>query len=155
MYIVFGKGHFFELFANFGFFFQPRCLAVAFSETFFDENRLFWTFCWPKIVIFAKKRKKIELFFRIFPFFFFLGPAGPGDLTSGFNLSGGCFGTDIVQKWTKWSQIGLHGLKFGQIFAKCQCALFLLRQMHKKLKHIFRNSNIIKCHKKQLYILRL
>ena len=27
-----------------------------------------------------------------------------------FSLSGGCFGTDIIQKCTKWSQIGVHGL---------------------------------------------
>ena len=40
-----------------------------------------------------------------------------------FSLSGGCFGTDI-QKCTKWSQIGVHGLKVGQIFAKFQCAFF-------------------------------
>jgi hypothetical protein len=30
---------------------------------------------------------------------------------SDFNLSVGCFGTDIIQKCTKWSQIGVHGLK--------------------------------------------
>ena len=28
-----------------------------------------------------------------------------------FNLSVGCSGTDIIQKCTKWSQIGVHGLK--------------------------------------------
>ena len=42
-----------------------------------------------------------------------------------FHLSPGCFGTDIIQKCTKWSQIGVHGLKSGQIFAKFQCASFL------------------------------
>ncbi len=45
-----------------------------------------------------------------------------------FNLSPGCFGTDIIQKCTKWSQIGVHGLKIGQIFAKFQCASFLVRK---------------------------
>ena len=41
-----------------------------------------------------------------------------------FSLSGGCFGTDIIQKYTKWFQIGVHRLKIGQIFAKCQCIFF-------------------------------
>ena len=27
-----------------------------------------------------------------------------------FNLSGGCFGTDIIKKCKKWSQIGVHRL---------------------------------------------
>ena len=48
-----------------------------------------------------------------------------------FSLSAGCFGTDIIQKCTKWSQIGAHGLKIGQIFAKCQCASFLIRNIWK------------------------
>ena len=43
-----------------------------------------------------------------------------------FSLSGVCFGTDIIQKYTKWFQIGVHGLKIGQIFSKLQCALFLI-----------------------------
>ncbi len=51
-----------------------------------------------------------------------------GDFVS---LSVGCFGTDIIQKCTKWSQIGVHGLKIGQIFAKFQCASFLIRTMWK------------------------
>ena len=33
-------------------------------------------------------------------------------LFSDFNLSGGCFGTDIIQNCTKWSNIGVHGLNF-------------------------------------------
>ena len=33
-----------------------------------------------------------------------------GSTFSDFNLSVGCFGTDIFQKYTKWSQIGVHGL---------------------------------------------
>ena len=41
--------------------------------------------------------------------------------SSDFSLSVGCFGTDIIQKSTKWFQIGVHGLKFGQIFTKLQC----------------------------------
>ena len=28
-----------------------------------------------------------------------------------FSLSGACFGTDITPKCTKWSQIGVHGVK--------------------------------------------
>ena len=45
-------------------------------------------------------------------------------LHADFNLSGGRFGTDIIQKCPKWSQIGVHGLIFGQIFAKFQRASF-------------------------------
>ena len=45
---------------------------------------------------------------------------------SDFSLSGDCFGTDIIQKCTKWFQIGVHGLKIGQIFAKFQCVSFLI-----------------------------
>ena len=52
-----------------------------------------------------------------------------------FNLSGGCFGTDIIQKCTKWSQIGVHGLKICQIFAKFQCASFPIRKNVKKWKY--------------------
>ena len=47
---------------------------------------------------------------------------------SDFNISGGCFGTDIIPKCTKWSQIGVHGLIIGQIFAKFKCASFLIRK---------------------------
>jgi hypothetical protein len=46
-------------------------------------------------------------------------PGWQGEINlSDFNLSGGCFGTDIIQNCTKWSQIGVHGLKIGQIFPK-------------------------------------
>ena len=44
-----------------------------------------------------------------------------------FNLSAGCFGIDIIPKWTKWSQMGVHGLRIGQIFAKIQCTSFWVR----------------------------
>ena len=39
-------------------------------------------------------------------------------------LKRGLFWYDIIQKCTKWCQIGVHGLKIGQIFAKFQCAFF-------------------------------
>ena len=42
-------------------------------------------------------------------------------------LKPGLFWYGIIQKCTKWSQIGVHGLKIGQIFAKLQCASFLIR----------------------------
>ena len=45
---------------------------------------------------------------------------------SDFNLSGGCFGTNIIQNCTKWPNIGVHVLSFGPIFAKFQSAPFLL-----------------------------
>ena len=47
---------------------------------------------------------------------------------SDFKLSPGCFGTDIIQKCTKWSQIGVHRLKIWQIFAKFQCVSFSIRK---------------------------
>ena len=40
-----------------------------------------------------------------------------------FHLSPGCFCTDIPKR-TKWFQMGVHGLKIGQIFTKCQGACF-------------------------------
>ena len=46
--------------------------------------------------------------------------------TKDFSLSPGCFGTDIIQKCTKWCQMGVHGLKLGQIFAKFRCESFLV-----------------------------
>ena len=49
-------------------------------------------------------------------------------------LKRGCSGTDIIQKCTKWSQIGVHGLRIGQISAKFQCAYFLIQQNVKKYK---------------------
>ena len=52
-------------------------------------------------------------------------------LIADFNLSGGCFGTDIVQNYTKCSNIEAHGLIFWPIFAKFQCAFCLLRKMKK------------------------
>ena len=52
-----------------------------------------------------------------------------------FNLSVGCFGTDIIQKCTKWSQIGVHGLKIWPIFAKFQCASFLIRKNVEKWQY--------------------
>ena len=45
-----------------------------------------------------------------------------------FSLSGGCFGTDIIKNCTKLSNIGVHGLIFWPIFAKFQCASFLIRK---------------------------
>ena len=54
---------------------------------------------------------------------------------SDFNLSGGCFGTDIIQKWTKWFQIGVHGLIVGPIFAKFQCASFSHGKTSNKLQY--------------------
>ena len=53
-----------------------------------------------------------------------------------FYLSPGCFGTDIIQKCTKWSQIGIHGLKIRQIFSKCACVSFLVQKKPKRLKNV-------------------
>ena len=49
-----------------------------------------------------------------------------------FNLSGGCFGTEIIQNYTKWSNIGVHGLSFGPIEAEFQGASFLIRKNAEK-----------------------
>ena len=45
-----------------------------------------------------------------------------------FNLSGGCFGTEIIKNCTKWSNIGVHGLRLGPIKAEFQCASFLIQK---------------------------
>ena len=45
------------------------------------------------------------------------------------------FGTDITQKCAKWSQIGVHGLKMWQIFAKFQCASFSIRTNVEKMQY--------------------
>ena len=42
-----------------------------------------------------------------------------------FNLSGGCFGTDIIQNCTKLSNIVVPELMFGPIFAKFHCAFVM------------------------------
>ena len=54
---------------------------------------------------------------------------------SNFNLSEGCFGTDIIQNCTKWSDIIIHGLSFRPIFAKFHCASFLLWKNEEKWHH--------------------
>ena len=45
-----------------------------------------------------------------------------------FNLSGGCFGTEIIKNCTKWSNIAVHGLSFGPIEAEFQGASFLIQK---------------------------
>jgi len=45
-----------------------------------------------------------------------------------FNLSGGCFGTEIIKNGTKWSNIGVHGLSIGPIEAEFQGASFLIQK---------------------------
>ena len=49
-----------------------------------------------------------------------------------FNLSGGCFGTEIIQNATKWSNIGVHGLSIGPIEAEFQGASFLIQKNAEK-----------------------
>ena len=46
----------------------------------------------------------------------------PPNHYSDFNLSGGCFGTEIIQNCTKWSNIEVHGLRLGPIEAEFQGA---------------------------------
>ena len=53
-------------------------------------------------------------------------------LLSDFNLSGGCFGTEIIQNCMKWSNIGVHGLRLGPIEAEFQGASFLIQQNAEK-----------------------
>ena len=45
-----------------------------------------------------------------------------------FNLSGGCFGTEIIQNCTNWSNIGVHCLRLGPIEAEFQGASFLVQK---------------------------
>ena len=45
-----------------------------------------------------------------------------------FKFRVGYFGRDIIQKCTKWSQMGIHGLIFRQIFAKCKGASSSIRK---------------------------
>ena len=65
---------------------------------------------------------------------------GPSDVLiiqyTDSNLSPGCFGTDIIQTWTKWSQMRFHGL-----FAKFQYASFLVRTNQEKTQEML---NILK-----------
>ena len=56
-------------------------------------------------------------------------------LNPDFISSEGCFGTDIIQKCTKWFQIGVHGLIFWPIIAKCQCARFFMRKKVKQWQY--------------------
>ena len=51
--------------------------------------------------------------------------------------------TCIIQKCTKWSQMGVQGLKVGQIFANFQWAFFLIRTNRKKKRK--QMVNILKC----------
>ena len=59
-------------------------------------------------------------------------------VSSDFNLSDCCFGTDIIQKYTKWAQIGVHGLKIEPIFAKFQCESCLVRKKSPKRNKMIR-----------------
>ena len=51
---------------------------------------------------------------------------------SDFNLSGCCFGTEIIQNCTKWLNIGVHGLRLGPIEAEFQGASFLIEKNAEK-----------------------
>ena len=52
---------------------------------------------------------------------------------AGFSLSGGCFGTDIIQSCTKWSNMGVRGLSYGPFVATLRCASFLIRTNEEQL----------------------
>ena len=67
------------------------------------------------------------------------------------NLSEGCFGTEIAQKYTEWSQMGAHRLKIGQIFAKIQCAHFGFEQIRQKRKYCSKYWNRITSCKQIVY----
>ena len=45
-----------------------------------------------------------------------------------FSLGGRCFVTDVIQQCTKWCQMGVHKLIFGQMFAIFQCESSLIRK---------------------------
>ena len=68
-----------------------------------------------------------------------------------FHLSPSCFGTDMIQKCTQWSQMRVHRLKFGQVFAKFQCASFLVQKILQTRKRCIKCWNIIKNRKTNIY----
>ena len=52
-----------------------------------------------------------------------------------FNLGRGCFGTDIIRNCTKLSNIKIHELIFGPIFAKFDCASFSIQKNGEKWQY--------------------
>ena len=52
-----------------------------------------------------------------------------------FNLSGGCFGTDMNQNCAKLSNIGVHGLIFGPMFDKFHSVCFSIWKHVGKLQY--------------------
>ena len=99
----------------------------------FDHLVQFWITSVPKQPPLKLKSGGCQI--RQFSIFVFFSVCDCVALNSDFNLSGGCFGTDIIQNCTKWSNIGVHGLSFGPIFAKFHCASFLLRKNQKKWQY--------------------
>ena len=83
---------------DFKIFFQPRCLAVAFSEIFFTNIGMF-RFCFTKIGTCCLKTKKNGICFF---WFFLFGPAGPGDLTSGPAGPGDLTHNCPLRDWYDW-----------------------------------------------------
>ena len=61
---------------------------------------------------------------------------------SDFNLSGGCSGT-IIQKFTRFFQIRVDMLKFGQISAKFQRACFNSRHVPEYNAGSNKNKNVM------------
>ena len=72
---------------------------------------------------------------------FYIAQMQKSTIFADFNLSVGCFGADIIQKCTKWIQIGVHGLKIVQIFAKIECVCWSIRQMW-KIYNVVENTQI-------------
>ena len=63
-----------------------------------------------------------------------------------------CYGTNIVQKCTKWSQMRVHRLISGQIFAKFQCVSVFSRRganlVKSKHKIVVRENEYLRKKKK-------
>ena len=68
-----------------------------------------------------------------------------------FILNGGCFGTDIIQNCTKWSNIGVHGLSYGPFVAKLRCASFLFQKNEEKWQYGPKKHKIVDFREKNLW----
>ena len=70
-------------------------------------------------------------------------PIGYFRYIADFNLSGGCFGTEIIKNCTKWQNIGVHGLRLGPIEAEFQRASFLIQKKLKNNSMVQKNTNML------------
>ena len=108
---------------------DTRAQLTAFTK---DTSRTIYRLLNYSIDNRTNSQDSVYLFYTIFDSFW--SPFASLDhiwyiliICADFNLRGGCFGTEIIQRCTKWSQIEVHGLKIWPIFAKVKCAPFSVR----------------------------